>query len=46
MAFENTQELKEMLDSMSRQSQLERKMNESENLNNQLKWSPMKIYVR
>jgi hypothetical protein len=39
-------ELKEMLDTMSRQSQLERKSAEAENLNNQLKWVPLKIYVR
>lgn len=39
-------ELKETLDSMSRQAQLERKSAEAENLNNQLKWYPTKIYVR
>jgi hypothetical protein len=41
-----TTELKEMLDTMSRQSQLERKSTEAENLNNQLKWTPLKIYIR
>lgn len=41
-----TTELKELLDTMSKQAQLERKSAEAENLNNQLKWSPMKIYIR
>jgi hypothetical protein len=40
-----TADLKETLDQMSRQSQLERKAAEAENLNNQLKWTPMKIYI-
>lgn len=39
-------ELKEMLDMMSRQSQLERKSSEAESLNNQLKWIPTRIYIR
>lgn len=39
-------ELKELLDQMSRQSQLERKASEAESLNNQLKWVPLKFYVR
>jgi len=37
--------LREMLDQTSRQSQLERKANESENLNRTLKEVPMTIYV-
>jgi hypothetical protein len=37
--------LREMLDQTSRQSQLERKANESENLNKTLKEVPMTIYV-
>jgi hypothetical protein len=41
-----TTELKELLDTMSKQAQLERKSAEAENLNNQLQWSPMKIYIR
>lgn len=41
-----TIELKEILDQSSKQSQLERKAAESENLNNQLSWFPTKIYVR
>jgi hypothetical protein len=41
-----TTELKELLDTMSKQAQLERKSAEAENLNSQLKWSPMKIYIR
>lgn len=39
-------ELKEILESMSFQSQLERKAAVAENLNNQLKYVPLKIYVR
>ncbi len=39
-------ELREMLDQMSTQSQLERKANEADNLAKQLKYIPMKIYVR
>lgn len=39
-------ELKETLDQMSRQSQLERKNQEATSLNNQLKFVPLKIYIR
>lgn len=39
-------ELKELLDSMSVQSQLERKAAIAENLANQLKYVPLKIYIR
>ena len=38
-------ELKEILDSMSRQAQLERKMAESDALQNQMNKIPLKIYV-
>lgn len=40
------QELKDILDSMSLQAQLERKAAVAENLQNQLKFVPMKIFVR
>lgn len=39
-------QLRELLDQASRQSQLERKVAESSNLNQQLKFYPLKIYVR
>jgi C4-type Zn-finger protein len=39
-------QLKEILDQLARQSQLERKVAEAEQLNTQLKFVPMKIYVR
>lgn len=39
-------ELKETLDSLSFQAQLERKSAVAENLQNQLRYTPMKIYVR
>lgn len=39
-------ELKELLDSMSVQSQLERQAAVAENLANQLKFVPLKIYIR
>lgn len=39
-------ELKEVLESMSFQAQLERKAAVAENLNNQLKYVPLKIYIR
>jgi hypothetical protein len=39
-------ELKEVLDSMSFQSQLERKTSVAENLQNQLKFVPLKIYIK
>lgn len=40
------EELKTILDSMGHQSQLERKSAVAENLNKQLKYFPLKIYVR
>lgn len=39
-------ELKEVLDSMSFQAQLERKSAVAENLQNQLKYVPLKIYIK
>jgi len=39
-------ELKEVLDSMSFQAQLERKTAVAENLQTQLKFTPLKIYIR
>lgn len=39
-------ELKEVLDSMSFQAQLERKTAVAENLQNQLKYVPLKIYIK
>lgn len=39
-------QLKEILDQMSRQSQMERKVSESENLQTQLKFVPLKIYIK
>lgn len=39
-------EIKETLDAMSMQAQLERRSAVAENLMNQLKYSPLKIYVR
>lgn len=39
-------DFKEILDQMSRQTQLERKQAEAESLNSQLKWYPTKIYIR
>ena len=38
-------ELKEILDTMSRQSQLERKQAESDALQNQMNKIPLKIYI-
>lgn len=39
-------QLKEILDQMSRQSQMERKVAEADNLSKQLKFIPTKIYVK
>lgn len=40
------EELRDLLDQYTKQAQLERKQAESEALNNQLKFVPLKIYVR
>jgi hypothetical protein len=39
-------DLKETLDKLTRQAQLERKVTEAQSLNDQLQWFPLKIYTK